>query len=201
MFSCRAYEQTCSALDTYVPYSQCDATVASNMVPSNFDPSTGTGSVAPGSMHCRQYHLKAAIGNRSDLSAAYSKAKVHCSHAGPQGGGEGLPCVGEILKDAFAFPCGTFDATCSTQSNYIPYDDCAKRAADNARRPSDNSNGVFNPVSASGTITAERMGCRTYRECCSNRLFSHALSPLPSTDRPPRPGLQIWGSRQVTTRI
>ena len=67
--------------------------------------------------------------------------------------------------------CAAPHATCSTQPGYTPYDDCAKRAADNARKPIDDSNGVFNPVSASGTITAERMGCRTYREWQCTRLL------------------------------
>jgi hypothetical protein len=172
VFSCRAYEKTCSALDGYVPYAQCDATVASNKADSTYNPSkAGTGNVVAGSMSCRQYHLKLAIGNRSDLSAAYGDSKIHCPHAGPQGGGAGFPCNGEILDDAFSFPCGTFDATCSTQPGYTPYDDCEKRNADNARRPSDESKGVFNPVSASGTITAERMGCRTYRKWQYTRLL------------------------------
>ena len=156
-FSCRAYEDRCAYLPGYAAYDNCDAVVAANQEASAFDPLTGAGVVSDYSMKCRQYHLKIAGGRvtadkTSDTRQA--DALVHCAHAAPDGG---APCGGEqIERSSLVFPCSTYDATCSTQDNYKPYENCAKTVQDNS------GTSGFNATDGSGTGKAGEMGCRTY---------------------------------------
>ena len=169
-FSCRAYKDRCAYLPGYAPYPNCDATVASNQDDVGTDNRyvPGGSAVTSGTMGCRAYHLGAA-GGTVDANARFDSrqadAKIHCAHASESGD---PVCTAEVLNPIDTFPCGTFDATCSTQAGYTPYDNCRKTVRDNPVTSG------FSPVFNNGTVRGGEMGCRIYREYMI--VFPHRLS-------------------------